>query len=68
MTLLKNNGSISKKVIKIRNLETGDGWRFGVGFGLAMAIAVPVILLFLGCIIGTGIILLGGSLGALIGG
>lgn len=68
MTLLKNNGSISKKVIKIRNLETGDGWRFGVGFGLAMAIAVPVILLLLGCIIGTGIILLGGSLGALLGG
>jgi hypothetical protein len=47
-------------------LSIKDGWNVGIGFGLAMAIAVPTILLLLGCIIGVGIVALGGSLGALL--
>lgn len=46
-------------------LSVRDGWNFGIGFGLAMAIAVPFILLLIGCVIGLGITILGGSLGAL---
>jgi hypothetical protein len=47
-------------------LSVKDGWNWGIGFGLAMAIAVPLILTLLGCVIGLGIMLLGGSLGALL--
>ena len=42
-----------------------DGWNFGIGFGLAMAIAVPLILALLSCVLFVGITILGGSLGAL---
>jgi hypothetical protein len=60
MTLLKNGRQ--KKSI---NLSIGDGWNFGIGFGLAMIIAMPVILLILSCIIGIGFSMVGTSLGAL---
>jgi hypothetical protein len=67
MTLLKKDGSITKTTdAKTASLNIKDGWLFGIGFGLAMGIAVPAILLILGCIIGTGIMLLGGSLGAML--
>jgi hypothetical protein len=79
MTLLKNDGTIPPKTHKMiieawpeKRLSPGiglsikDGWNVGIGFGLAMAIAVPAILLLLGCIIGVGIVALGGSLGALL--
>lgn len=66
MTLLKNDGTTSaKKISKSAGLEVRDGWRFGIGFGSAMFIAVSLILLLLGCIIGVGVMVLGGSLGAL---
>ncbi len=29
-----------------------DGWNWGIGFGLAMTIAIPLILIFLSCIVG----------------
>jgi hypothetical protein len=78
MTLLKNDRSIPVKVNKIiidswpaERLSEGiglsikDGWYLGIGFGLAMTIAIPFILLFLSCIIGTGLLIFGSSLGAL---
>lgn len=44
-------------------LSFKDGWNFGVGFGLAMAIAVPIIL----CIIFFAVSIFGtGLLGALL--
>jgi hypothetical protein len=78
MTLLKNDGSIPTKTNKIivnswpaerlpegLGLSVKDGWYLGIGFGLAMTIAIPFILLFLSCIIGTGLLIFGSSLGAL---
>lgn len=66
MTLLKNDGSTSKSPEPKSDLSIKDGWNFGVGFGLAMSIAVPIVLSLLGCIIGVGIMMLGGSLGAML--
>jgi hypothetical protein len=47
-------------------LSVKDGWNFSIGFGLAMAIAVPLILLLIGCALMFALTLLGGSLGALL--
>ena len=72
MTLLKNDRSRPEKSHKVEvsniGLNIRDGWQFGIGFGLAMTIAIPVILLLLSCIIGIGVTILGSSLGALLGG
>ncbi|MCP4083152.1 MAG: hypothetical protein GY743_23265 [Planctomycetaceae bacterium] len=46
-------------------LSVKDGWNFGTGFGLAMLIAVPLILSVFGCAIFVSLSVLGGSLGAL---
>lgn len=46
-------------------LSVKDGWNVGIGFGLAMAIAVPLILTLIGCVLGFGLTILGGSLGAI---
>lgn len=62
MTLLKTNKP------KSNNLTIGDGWNFGIGFGLAMTIAIPFILILLSCLIGIGVSILGGSITALLGG
>jgi hypothetical protein len=56
MTLLKNDGSVSEKLYKVSivnqpdgvGLNVKDGWQFGIGFGLAMTVAVPFILLMFG--------------------
>lgn len=70
MTLLKNNEATLKTKTK-RQMSNGvglsikDGWYAGIGFGLAMTIAVPIILLLLACIVGIGLSILGSSLGAL---
>ncbi len=47
-------------------LSVKDGWNFGIGFGLAMIIAIPLILLFITCVFGVGLTILGGSLGSLL--
>lgn len=44
-----------------------DGWNFGVGFGLAMAIAVPIILAILTCIGWVIILAVGGSIFSVMG-
>ena len=63
MTLLKNDGSLTskKELIKTDGIGLGikDGWHFGIGFGLAMTIAVPFILLLLGCVVGIGLVFFG---------
>ena len=80
MALLKEDGttptkkppSLSVHNWPVERLPEGlgvsfkDGWNFGTGFGLAMLIAVPLILLCLACIIGIGVIFLGGSLGVML--
>lgn len=78
MALLKSDGTTPKPEPKTvilawpterlsqgLGLSLKDGWNFGTGFGLAMAIAVPLILLAISCVIGTLIVIGGGSLGAL---
>lgn len=47
-------------------LSVKDGWNLGIGFGVAMAIAVPLILAFIGCVLGIVVVVAGGSLGALL--
>lgn len=47
-------------------LSVKDGWNFGIGFGVAMAIAVPLILFFLGCVVIFALAYFGSSLGALL--
>jgi hypothetical protein len=66
MTLLKGDGTLPEKIYK-ENIGLGikDGWGFGIGFGLAMTIAVPFILLLFGCIIWVGLIIFGSSLGVI---
>lgn len=56
MTLLKD-----KKIRKTNGVgfTVTDGWYLGIGFGLAMTIAVPLILLFIGCIVGLILLILG---------
>jgi hypothetical protein len=80
MTLLKGDGSLPPKTepkVTITRWPTErwpeglgvsvrDGWNFGIGFGLAMAIAVPFILILLSCVIGGALMILGMELGALL--
>lgn len=79
MTLLKNDGTVIAKQNEVKvitwptermseglGFSVKDGWYMGIGFGLAMTIAVPLILLLISCIIGIGLSILGSSLGALL--
>lgn len=63
MTLLKNDGSIPEKIHRVEvaaiGLNISDGWNFGIGFGLAMIIAVPTILFLIVSLIGLILVLLG---------
>jgi hypothetical protein len=74
MTLLKGDGTAPVKTQKISinawpverlpegiGLSVKDGWYFGIGLGLALMIAIPVIMLILSCIIFTGLSILGTS-------
>jgi hypothetical protein len=52
MTLLKNDGSVPIKSYSVeitnwtdQHLNIKDGWLFGIGFGLALTVAIPFILL-----------------------
>lgn len=39
--------------------SASDGWYFGIGFGLAMTIAVPLILVFISAVVGLILLILG---------
>lgn len=72
MTLLKNDKSIKPMAIKPMainrhspTLTIADGWRFGIGHGLALVLAVPVILFVLGLLTWILIIVFGGLIGGL---
>jgi hypothetical protein len=53
--------------VMIRNTNwLGIGWRFGIGFGLALLIAVPLIMLVLSCLGFVALTLLGGALPPLV--
>lgn len=76
MTLLKGDGTLppkrdttmlisawpTERLSQGLGLSIKDGWNFGTGFGLAMAIAVPLILLAISCIAGTLLVFGGGAL------
>lgn len=80
MTLLEGDGTVKERLPRpmaiarwpVERLPGGlglsikDGWNWGIGFRLAMAIAVPLILALIGCVLGIGIAILGGSLEALL--
>lgn len=73
MNLLKSNETVPQKLYKVDiinlpndvKLSIKSGWHFGIGFGLAMVIAIPAILLLLSFIIVIGFLMIGSSLGAL---
>jgi hypothetical protein len=52
MTLLKSDKTIPIKQIENIGFSIKDGWNFGIGFGLAMTIAVPILLLSFGLVAG----------------
>jgi hypothetical protein len=81
MTLLKNDDSLPGKPRNMaivswptERLSNGlgfsvkDGWNVGIGFGLAMIVAIPLILILISCVAGIGLTILGTSLGSLLGG
>lgn len=45
------------------NLTITDGWNFGIGFGLAMTIALPIILGAIGCLVWMVALILGIGIG-----
>lgn len=62
MTLLKGDKTITKKLEEKAVFSITDGWNFGIGFGLAMTIAMPVILVALGLIASIVILVFGAFL------
>lgn len=80
MSLLKEDGTIppkpatrniiiawpTKRLPEGIGMSVKDGWYWGIGFGMAMVIAIPVILTFLSCLIGLAIVLLGSWLGSVL--
>lgn len=66
MTLLKDDKTIPiKKELNDIGLGIKDGWNFGIGFGLAIIVAMPIILMSLGLIIMIVIVIFN-SLGVLL--
>jgi len=45
----KKKTTISRELTSHKALTVGDGWRFGTGFGLAMLIAVPFLMIIFSC-------------------
>ncbi len=69
MTLLKGGKSIEKPMVVKRNasaLTVADGWNFGIGFWLALILAIPVILFILAVIAWVAIMVFGGLAGGLL--
>jgi hypothetical protein len=71
MTLLKGDGTVPSKLHKTNviawpeqrmpegiGLSVKDGWYMGIGFGLAMTVAVPFILLLGSVAIGVMLLIL----------
>jgi len=46
----KKKTTISRELTSHKALTVGDGWRFGTGFGLAMLIAVPFLMMVISCV------------------
>lgn len=75
MTLLKNDGTIPARPVKVflvwpqarlpSDILIRIGFWVCLGGGIALTVVLPVLLLIFGCVIGLGIMILGGSLGAL---
>lgn len=78
MTLLKNDDTLPPKKNPVTveswpkhrmsegiGLSIKDGWNVGIGFGLAMTIALPIIIILFACIIGIGLSILGSSLSSI---
>lgn len=70
MTLLKGDKSIEKPIGNNRlvapPLTVTDGWNFGIGFWLALILAIPVILFVLGFLAWILIMIFGGLAGELL--
>ena len=50
------------------HLSVSDGWNFGIGFGLALTVALPLLLAVFGCFLWVVILIFGGMLAGIIGG
>ena len=69
MGLLKGDKSIEKPMAVKRpatDLTVADGWNFGIGFWLALILAIPVILFVLGLLAWILIMIFGGLVGGLL--
>jgi len=71
MTLLKGDKSIKKpmddkRLVAPLPLTVMDGWLFGIGFWLALILAIPVILFILAVIAWVVIMIFGGLAGGLL--
>lgn len=63
MLLLKNTSPKNhKENLNPSNLTYSDGWRFGIGFGLAITVALPLILIVLSCFIMIAVSTFGSSI------
>jgi hypothetical protein len=49
-------------------MSVKDGWNFGIGMGLAFAVAVPLILTIVSCFFWMLLLIFGSALGAMLGG
>ncbi len=73
---IKNGGGVAKLAIvkwPARDKDgvgssIKDGWNFGIGFGLAMTVALPLMLMILGCVIGVAFMIFGTALAGMVGG
>ena len=67
MGLLKGDNSIENAMaVKRPALTVADGWLFGVGFWLALILAIPVILFILAVVAWVAIMIFGGLVGGLL--
>lgn len=66
MTLLKGDKSIENSMVAKRPVTVADGWNFGIGFWLALILAIPVILFILGIVAWVAIMIFGGLAGGLL--
>lgn len=76
MTLLKGDETISPRSIKVylvwpqarlpSDILIRIGFWLCLGGGIALTVVLPILLLIFGCVMGLAIMILGGSLGALL--
>lgn len=70
MTLLKGDDTVGQP--RAAEMQPGailtisDGWRFGIGFWLALILAIPIILFVLGLLFWMLLIMFGGLMGGLL--